>query len=414
MSRLPKFVIVFVIPLVVIGAGIAVAVSLASTREEPQREERVNRGTLVEVAPVTRQMQTVEVEARGTVRASKRLNVMSQLNGEITWINDQLVPGGLIKEGEVLFRIQARDFRIAVDQRKTSVAQAEAQLNIEEGQQRVAKKEWELFQSGADSNAADPSLALRQPQKRVAEVSLQAAEAQLDQAKLNLSRTTVRAPFNLMVENENVEVGQIVGPGSPVATVVGTDAFWVQVSVPIDRLEFIKIPSVNSPEGSEVTVEQIVGQQTVSRRGRVVRLLGELDPIGRMARVLVEIDDPLNLGPNPIKVPEEGEVPQTRGLPFLLSAFVTVRFGGAQEMEVSEVPRGALHEGDKVFVYDDGKLDIRDVSVVWRREDSVLVGSGLNSGDLLVTSRISTPLDGMKLRRASDAEPDAARAEAKQ
>ncbi len=388
MSRLPKFVLVFVIPLVVIGIGIAIAASLASSREEPARKAQVELGTLVEVTPVARSIQTVQVEARGTVRAAQRLNVQSQLNGEVTWVNDKLVPGGLIEKGEVLFRIQARDFRIAVDQRKNSVAQAEAQVRMEEGQQRVAKKEWELFQSGSDS-ATDPSLALRAPQKRVADVSLDAANSQLEQAKLNLSRTAVRAPFNLMVETENLEIGQLVGPGSPAATVVGTDEFWAQVSVPIDRLEFIKIPGVNATEGSNVTVSQTIGQHDVTRPGKVVRLLGEVDPIGRMARVLVAIQDPLNL--------EAADGP--RGLPLLLSAFVSVRFDGAQEMEVSEIPRAALHEGDKVYLFSDGKLEVREVSVVWRRENTVLVGKGLSQGDQLITSRIPTALPGMKLRQ---------------
>ena len=391
MSRFPKFVIVFIIPLIVIGAGIGVAAKLASSREEPKRAEQLDRGTLVEVVAIDRSVQTVEVEARGTVRAAQRLTVQSQVNGEVTWVNDLLVPGGLIKKGEVLFRVQGRDFKIAVDQRETSVAQAEAQLSIEEGQQRVAKKEWELFQSAGDAAAADPSLALRAPQKRVAEVSLQAAQSQLEQAKLNLSRTAVRAPFDLMVETETIEVGQLVGPGSPVASVVGTDRFWVQVSVPVDRLEFIKIPAVNAHEGSDVTVRQPVGQDEVTRRGRVARLLGELDPVGRMARVLVEIDDPLNL-----QTPDD----EPRGLPFLLNAFVTVRFDGTQEMEVTEIPRVALREGDKVHVWNDGQLGVRDVSVVWRRADTVLIGRGLEVGDQLITSRISTPLPGMKLRRA--------------
>lgn len=393
MSRLPKFVIVFIIPLVVVAAGVGAAVSLAKSREEPERVAQVDRGTLVEVHEVARSTQTVQVEARGTVRAAQRLNVQSQLSGEVTWVNDKLVPGGLIKKGEPLFRIQGRDFKIAVDQRLTSVAQAEAQLRLEEGQQRVAKKEWELFQDRTDSGS-DPSLALRAPQKRVAEVSLDAAKSQLEQAKLNLSRTTVKAPFNLMVETENLEVGQLVGPGQLAATVVGTDEFWVQVSVPLDRLDFIKIPNVNATEGSEVTVQQAVGQDHVTRAGKVVRLLGELDPVGRMARVLVAIQDPLNLSVG------EGEAP--RGLPFLLSAFVTVRFDGAQDMEVSEIARSALHEGDKVYLFNDGKLEVREVGVLWRREDTVLIGNGLAQGDQLIVSRISTVLPGMKLRRTED------------
>ena len=149
------------------------------------------------------------------------------------------------------------------------------------------------------------------------------------------------------------------------------------------------MPGINADEGSPVTVEHNVGGETISRDGKVARLLGDLDPAGRMARVLVEVADPLNLD-------KEGP----RGLPLLLSSFVTVRFDGAREMEAAEIPRTALREGDKVYIYDDGKLEIRTVGVVWRRDETVLVSTGLEDGDELVTSRISTPLPGMKLRMA--------------
>jgi RND family efflux transporter MFP subunit len=396
MSRLPRFIVVFIIPLVVIAMGIGAAAMLFASREEPQRKERTDRGTLVETIPVEQVERSIEVEAKGTVTAARRVVVQPQVSGRITWINEDLVPGGLIEEGEPLFRVDPRDYRLAVEQRKTSVDQAEAQLRIEEGQQRVAKKEWELFKDQVEGDD-DPSLALRQPQQRVAEVAVEAAKSQLEKAKLDLSRTTVRAPFNLMVQSESVEAGQFVGPNSQAATVVGTDHFWVQTSIPMDRLEYVTVPGVNGDEGSAVTVIQQVGARSIERRGRVVRLLGELDTAGRMARVLVEIDDPLNL-----TAKEDGE---KRGLPVLLGSYVTVRFDGAQAIRVVEIPRTSLHEGDKAWVFDDGTLAIRPVGVVWRRDATVYVSSGLKEGDELITSRIPTPLPGMKLRRAKGKDP---------
>lgn len=392
MSRLPRFIVVFVIPLVIIGAGIAAAAMLISSRKEPERKETVDRGTLVETIEVERSRHVIEVETKGTVTAAQRVVVQPQISGRITWIHEDLVPGGLIEKGEPLFRIDPRDYRLAVDQRKTSVEQAEAQLRIEKGQQRVARQEWELFKDQIDDSQNDPSLALREPQQRVAEVSVEAAKSQLAKAKLDLSRATVRAPFNLMVDSENVEPGQLVGPNSTTASVVGTDHFWVRASVPVDRLQYIAVPGVNGDEGSPVTVIQTVGSNSIERKGRVARLLGELDTAGRMARVLVEVEDPLNL-----KAADEGGV---RGIPLLLSSYVTVRFDGEQPMDVIEIPRTALREGNEVWVNDDGKLDVRTAVVVWRRDATVYLSSGLEEGDELVVSRISTPLPGMKLRVA--------------
>lgn len=394
MTRLPKFIVVFVVPAVIIAIAAGAAAMLVSSRESPERKDAPDRGTLVEAMTAQREAHNAEVEAKGTVRAARSVAVQPQLSGRVVWINDQLVPGGLIEKGEPLFRIEARDYQIAVDQRETGVDQASAQLRIEAGQQRVAKKEWELFRDQIEDGSSDPSLALREPQRKVAEVSLKAAESQLEKAKLDLSRTTVRAPFNLMVDSENLEIGQVVGPQFTAATVVGTDAFWIQVSVPIDRLEYVGVPGMNATEGSLVVVENQIGTKTITRQGRVAQLLGQLDPAGRMARVLVEVQDPLNLA-KPV-----GE----RGLPLLLGAFTTVRFTGAQPMEAVQIPRSALREGDKIFVFDDGTLDIREVGVIWKRDDNVLLSTGVKDGEQIVTSRISTPLPGMKLRLAPAAQ----------
>ncbi len=401
MGRTGRLATVVLIPLGIIAAGGFAAKTMIDSRPEPQKVERPERGVLVETSRVERTTQRVEVEAKGTVRAAQRLVVTPQVSGRVTSVHEKLQPGGLIEKGEVLFRIQGDDYRLGVEQARTAVDQAEAQLRIERGQQNVARKEWELFknQVGADQ---DPSLALREPQLKVAEVNLEAAKARLERAKLDQSRTTVRAPFNLQVESESLEIGQLVGPNSVAATVIGTDEFWVQVSVPMDRLDFIRVPGVNAQEGSEVEVVQRIGDKQVTRKGSVVRLLGEVDPVGRMARVLVEIDDPLNLES------EQG----TRGLPLLVGSYVSVVFGGAREMSVVEIPRTALHEGNKVWVYDDGELRVRDVELAWSRDKTALVATGLETGDELVTSRIPTPLEGMKLRRAENPDNVAVAAEA--
>jgi hypothetical protein len=136
-------------------------------------------------------------------------------------------------------------------------------------------------------------------------------------------------------------------------------------------------------------VSQDVGAVTVSREGHVVRLLGDLDPVGRMARVLVEIDDPFNLEREEAK----GE------LPLLVGAFVNVMIDAGSIDDVVEVPRKSVRDGDQVYVFGkERKLEIRKIQVVWRNSDSVLVKSGLEAGDQVIVSRMSTPVEGMLLR----------------
>lgn len=388
MSPAVQRLIKYVLPLIIVAAGIGIAVRMIKSKPAPKRTEPVDHGVLVELAQASTQARQVNLTAQGSVSAAERVVLQPQVAGSVTWVNEKLTTGGLVTKGEPLVRIDRRDYEIALDQRRATVSQARAQLNIEEGQQRVAQREWELFKDRAAQGDVDASLALRAPQRQIAEVNLKAAEAGELKAKLDLDRTTIRAPFNAYVQAENVEIGQTVSAQSQLATLVGTDAYWVQVSVPVDKLGFIAVPGVNATQGAPAIVHQQHGAVRVERKGRVLRLLPEVDPVGRMARVLVEISDPMNLAASQAE----------RGIPLMMGAVVSVDITGRDEASVAVVPRSAVHNGDSIWVYADGTLDIRNIESVWGDEESVWISSGIQPGESYVVSRIATPIQGMKLR----------------
>jgi RND family efflux transporter MFP subunit len=375
-------------------AAVGIAAAFIATKEEPDKKPRANRGILVRVEKVAAQERQLQVTAQGNVVAARQIVVQPQVTGAVVSVSDKLVPGGRVAKGDVLVRIDPTDYRLAVAEAETSVKQAEAQLALEEGQQRVAKKEWELFKDDFEGKPQDDAaLALRQPQLESAKVSVEAARARLERAKVNLRRTTIRAPFNAVVLTDNVDVGQFVSQQSQMATLADTDAAWIRVSVPIGELSEIAIPGVNAQEGegSRVTIALDAGKGEQTWTGEVIRLLGELDPQGRMARVLVEVPDPLQLE-------DDG------GFPLLLGSYVDVTFGARGKAKLVEIPREGLRDGDSVFLFDDGKLEIREVDIAWRRPRTVLVSSGLDDGDLLIVSQIAAPVEGMKVRLGDDDE----------
>jgi RND family efflux transporter MFP subunit len=377
--------------LLILAAAILITVRLVKSKPAPERKAQVDLGVLVETSPVKWVKERVDVDGLGSVVPAERVVLQPQVTGAVTWVSETLVLGGQVKAGDILLRIDRRDYEIALEERKTAMAQAEAQYKQEEGQQIVAQREWELFRESANAEL-DPSLALRAPQKRIAEVNIDASKARMRRAQLDLERTVVRAPFNAYVQSESVEVGQIVSPQTQLATLVGTDEFWIQASVPVASLGMIQIPGVNSDGGSPVRIEQQLGEQTLVRDGEVIRLLPDLDSMGRMARVLVRVDDPLRL-----KDPADG-----RELPLLMGAQVRVRFDGMKEAEVAVIERSAIYDGDSLHVYNDGRLAITKVNVV-RRERDVSWVTGIEEGTLYITSKIPTPVDGLKLRTAQEA-----------
>jgi RND family efflux transporter MFP subunit len=393
----------FGLPIVVLALAAIVVAALVMTKEEPERKDKVERRVLVTTATVSKATHRLDVEAAGEVIAARDLLVTPQVTGRIEWVNDKLVPGGVVRKGETLFRIEPDNYRIAVEEAQTQIAQAKAQLKQELGRVEVAEREWELFKDEVKGEQlSDPSLALRGPQLESAQVSVDAARARLKRAKLDLERTSVEAPFDAFVQSESADVGQIVGAQSQVANLVGTDAFWVRISVPVEKVNNISIPNVNADTGSEAIVLQEVGKQPVERRGRVIRLLGDLDPQGRMARVLIQIDDPFGLDDLEESKEPSDRPTSKRGIPLLLNSYVNVTVQGPKVDGLIEVPREAIRDGDTAFVVSDEQtLEVREVNVVWKRADSVLVDAGLSDGDRVIVSPIATAVEGMKLRDQS-------------
>jgi len=389
-----------VIAVAIVFGGVQVAKKLIASKEAPKHKESPNLGLLVETETAEIADHQLIVRGNGTVMASRTVDIHAQVPGEVVWVNDAVVLGGRVKEGDELFRLERRDYELALIERKTAVEQAQAQLALEQGHKEVAEQEWEIFEQSA-SDLLGPevlsnrNLATREPQILSALKTIEAAKSRVSRAKLDLTRTNVRAPLNAVIQSEGVELGQLVSTQSVAVTLVGSDVYWVAVSVPIDRLDWIEVPGLGGSKGSSARVLLEVGEREASWSGEVIRLLPEVDPAGRMARLLVEVKNPL-----------EGD------FPLLIGSYVTVEIGSKQRMRAVEIARNFVHGGDKVYLYgEDGTLEIRKVEAGWRRDETLLVTKGLLGGEAVITSRIGSPIPDMKLRLAGD-KPSAAAQEA--
>jgi multidrug efflux pump subunit AcrA (membrane-fusion protein) len=265
------------------------------------------------------------------------------------------------------------------------VTDAEYALKLELGHQAVAQREWELLSDGKPVRDMEKELALRQPHLNKVRADLTAAEAELKTAMLDLERTQIRAPFNAMVRSKSVDLGSQVTSQESLAELVGTDAYRIQVSIPVDRLEWIQTPSKAGDPGSKA---RIVYSQNHERIGRVIRLLGDLATEGRMARILVEVADPLGLTANT----------QYR-TPLLIGEYVRVEIQGRKLDGVFEIPRTALRDQSSVWLVGKNQtLEIRKIRPIWRDPEIVLLKDDLKPGERLIVSDLAAPVDGMMLR----------------
>ena len=370
---------------------------LMQTPPKAKRKPRTTSSPVVSVVNLVKRNEPITVEAFGTVIPARELNVRTQVRGRVVAMHPGLVLGGVIKENDTLLSIEASDFEIAVRRAEAALAQTETEYKVEQGRQIVAKREWELLKKNEDlANDVDHDLALRKPQLEKVEAMIAAAKSNLEDAKLELSRTKIKATFDAIVMNESVEVGQLIDTQNVIAKLIGANEFWVEARVPIGRLPQIQFATPAKPSGSEETeaatdgsnVEIILetGAEPIVRTGRVLRQLVDLDPDGRMARVLIAIPDPLNLGGD-----HAGKL--------VLGSYVRLKIEAGHMNDVYTIPREALRENERVWVRDaEGKLQIRQVQILWRREKDLLVKNGFGMGEQVITSHLSNVLPGMVVR----------------
>lgn len=384
--RIAGLTLRYLSPLLVILIGAFVAQRLIASRQEPPKTERPPRVLPVDVVDAVMARHDATLEAYGSVEALRTLTLRPFVAGPVTHVHPSLVAGGRIAAGEVLIEIDPRDFELAVQTAEAALEGARADLEVERGNAAVAAKEWELLASTYEADEGSKSLALREPFVKRREADVRSAEAQLDQRRLELERSRVTAPFDVLVVSENVEIGTTVSLGAELATLVDTSVFSVEVSVPQERLAGL------AALGAAVEVHLADG--AAPRVGRYAGLLGEVDRAGRMARLRVEIDDPL------------GETPAA-----LLGGYARVALPLETIEAAVAIPRTALREGDSVWLVDeDSRLAITPVEVGLRRDVDVLVTFGLEGGERVISSAIAVPIPGMRLRAlggadAADAEP---------
>lgn len=370
----------------ILGAGIAGASYLNKTAPKARKRKPPRMDPLVRVEMVQQANERAIVRAMGTVVPALEMVLKSRVSGEIISTHPEFIEGGFLKNGTKVLQIDPQDYELAVEQKRSQVVNARYALKLELGHQEVAQREWELLKGDKPAKDMDLELALRKPHLEKARAELVAAEADLKQAELNLARTAIRAPFNAIVRNKHVELGSQVSTQDVLAELVGTDEYWIQVSIPVDRLKWITIPTKMGEWGSGVRIIYGTGSvSTFERRGRVIKLLGDLDEEGRMARVLVSVKDPLD---------QQGK--ETKGPPLLIGDYVRVEIEGRELKDVFKIPRTALRDNSKIWIErGDGLLHIRQVEVVWRDPQYIFLRDGLKEGERLIVSDLATPVEGM-------------------
>lgn len=374
-----------ILPILILLIGIAAFSMLGKLKKAPQRQEPPQLGALVDVIELQAKSHQVKVHATGTVTAEQEITLVPEVSGKVTWLSPQLVSGGFFAQGEALLKIEASDYRLAVEKARADIARAEVALRTEQERARVTLQEWHRIDL---PDKGDPGpLVTRELQLLQEQANLAAAKANLKLAELNLQRTEINAPFNGRIGQEQVDLGQYLRAGTSIGSFSGTDRAEIHVPLPINELAWLNIPSTHTTAAGSLAMISLPDNPQTQWQGRIVRSHGEIDPASRMATVVISVTDPYRL-----KGTADGTTLQH-------GQFVDIQLFGKQLGQLISIPRDALRSGQQVWIADnENRLRLRPVEILRREQETLLVGRGVSSGERLIMTTLSGAADGLRLR----------------
>ncbi len=359
----------------------------------PETEQRIiptGPQIVVEVEPVERRDYQVMLQSYGTVQPRTRSMLVAQVGGQIVAINENVRGGGFFEEGDVLGRIDPRDYEADVRISEASLADARQALAEAEARTQQAREDWERLGNAGEA----PELVLRIPQLEAAKARIKSAESALQKAKLDLERTKIVAPFAGRVLRKLVDLGQVVSPNTQLAEIYATDVVEIRLPLRNRDLGFIRLPesyrfgSVGEDDRIAVTIRSdLIGNEEWP--ARLVRTEGAIDEAARQLHVIAQIDDPFGHG-------SEGRSP------LKIGQYVTAEIEGDRLSDVLVIPNNTIYQGSYVYVVENGLLQRKDITIAWQNDDDAIVDSGLEHGDQLVITPLGQVTSGLRVRIAGD------------
>lgn len=383
-GRYPIFrTIIFSILVLVVIGGVTFGVIMANQKPEEQRRPFTPLAVMADYA--VRDDVRLTVRTQGEARPQTEINLVPEVGGKIVYVSPNFIEGGIFRRGETLVRIDPSNYQVAVIRAEAAVAQAQQTLTREVAEGEIARRDYE------DLGRGEPSpLALRLPQRQQAEAALQAAEADLENAKLQLTRTSVLAPFAGRVRAKSSDVGQYVSPGSQLGRIFSTDIVEVRLPFTDADLGKIDLPIAYVAENREtaplVELSTTIGGVRQVWEGRIMRTDATYDTQSRALFAIAEVLDPY------------GEGASNNGVPIAPGLFVDAEVEGRVFENALVIPRDGLRVDDEIYVVDDkGQAEIRKVSVIDSTAERAVLSAGVSPGELVVLSpmersRVSIPL----------------------
>ena len=347
-------------------------------KKPPQKVERKEPALPVEVVQVQPEKAPVIISGYGEIISRTEVTLPAEVAGRIIFAHKELQTGAVIKKGEVLYKINEEDFRL-------NLKSAQARLKSLVSDLELARKEYARVSNLYSKKKVGTQSSVEKGEQAVNAINNQIIQIKqtIDQAKLQLSRCVIRAPFTGRVTELHAEEDEYVTPGKDLLTLTDDSDLEVQVSLDSrDAVKWLRFqPSKQEdrswfglPEETNCTVTwtENDGTRAEGRLDRVVRF----DPRTRSLTVAVRLQ------PGP-----------SSPFPLVQGMFCRVDIEGRSLERVFVLPRSAVNFEQTVSVAQGNRLRTRKVEVARVEGGTAFITNGLEQGEQVIITRLENPLE---------------------
>jgi RND family efflux transporter MFP subunit len=368
-----KFLPLIILAVAAVITGLLIFFKPAPNEVSPERP-------IANVEVVTVQPETIQLSVRsqGTLLPKTETDLSIEVSGRIIEVAENFRAGGYFEAGDVLLRIDPADYQAAVAARAADLAGAQLALAQEQALSEQAAADWAAIGKGEPSD-----LTLRKPQLAQAEAIVASTEAALAQAKRDLDRTRITAPYSGRVLSKNVDFGQyiVANPANPIARIYATDTAEIRLPITEREAGFL---DTKTKRQRLVRLRRTNAEDPSTWVARLARIEATIEPTSRLLYVVAEVNDPFKADPE-------------SGLPALRrGAFLDAEIEGKALQNAYSLPRYALRGSNTLYVLTtDNTLQTRTVNIVKSDAKLVIIDSGLEPGERVAVSPIAYYVENM-------------------
>ncbi|MEP3198390.1 MAG: efflux RND transporter periplasmic adaptor subunit [Lentilitoribacter sp.] len=415
----------FVLMIGVLAGAYTLMDRLVNSREEPTKRPFREATFTVDSMEAVQTAHRPSILVYGQVETARDVELRPLVSGEIIAVNDNLTAGMRVEKDDLLVSIDPFNYEGAIReananllQVQASVREIDARLASENDQLISAQDQLELARADlerAQSLAASGTLTNKQVDDRVLVVSqrsqsvsqrrnniiineaqkeqqlanIERLEWKLNEAERQLKNTKLYAPFSGVVSNANAEPGRSVGSNDVLVSIY--DDSQLESRFTLTNAQYGRMATDSDPLiGREVEIIWTIGTVSYSYKGEIDRIGATVAAERGGVEVVARIK------------------PEDHAAQIRPGAFVEILVPDRAYNDAIKVPETSIYDQSHVFIIEEGQLVRKDIEILAFDGSSAIIKgkdeAALNSGDKILTTRLTEATEGARVRAPGKAE----------